>query len=109
MARVDALIFFIAAFAQLIIASEVEALLISTILQGTGSGTLALGVYFLIFVARHQKDFNERYSKAEKTILIRNPQTGELTEEDATTATNKALMYVGPVALTILSALVLLI
>ena len=109
MARVDSLIFFLAGFAQLIIASEVEALLIGTILQATGSGTLALGVYFLIFVARHQKDFNETYSKAVKTILIRNPQTGELTEEDATTATNKALMYVGPVALTILSALVLLI
>ena len=78
MARVDSLIFFLAGFAQLIVASEVETLLISTILQGTGGGTLALGVYFLIFVARNHKEFSDRYSKSEKTVLVRDPETGKL-------------------------------
>ena len=105
MARVDSLIFFLAGFAQLIIASEVETLLISTILQGTGGGTLALGVYFLIFVARNHKEFSDRYSKSEKTVLVRDPETGKLYREDATPAVNKVAMYTGPIALTFLAAL----
>ena len=46
MARADSLIFFLTGFAQLIIASEIETALVAAILQGTGSGMLALGVYF---------------------------------------------------------------
>ena len=56
MARVDSLIFFLTGFAQLIIASEIETALVALILQGTGSGMLALGVYFLFFVARNHKE-----------------------------------------------------
>ena len=43
MARADSLIFFLTGFAQLIIASEIETALVAAILQGTGSGMLALG------------------------------------------------------------------
>ena len=50
----------------------------AAVLQGTGSGMLALGVYFLIFVARNHKEFSDRYSKSEKTVLVRDPETGEL-------------------------------
>ena len=78
MARADSLIFFLTGFAQLIIASEIETALVAAILQGTGSGTLALGVYFLIFVARNHKEFSDRYSKSEKTVLVRDSVTGEL-------------------------------
>ena len=105
MARADSLIFFLTGFAQLIIASEIETALVAAILQGTGSGTLALGVYFLIFVARNHKEFSDRYSKSEKTVLVRDPVTGDLTREDSTPAVNKALMYGGPTALTFLAAL----
>ena len=105
MARVDSLIFFLTGFAQLIIASEIETALVAAILQGTGSGSLALGVYFLIFVARNHKEFSGRYSKSEKTVLIRDQQTGDLKRVDATPAANKALMYGGPTALTFLAAL----
>ena len=77
----------------------------AAILQGTGSGTLALGVYFLIFVARNHKEFSDRYSKSEKTVLVRDSVTGELRREDATPVVNKALMYGGPTALTFLAAL----
>ena len=68
MARADSLIFFLTGFAQLIIASEIETALVAAILRGTGSGMLALGVYFLIFVARNHKEFSDRYSKSEKTV-----------------------------------------
>ena len=105
MARADSPIFFLTGFAQLIIASEIETALVATILQGTGSGTLALGVYFLIFVARNHKEFSDRYSKSEKTVLVRDSVTGELRREDATPVVNKALMYGGPTALTFLAAL----
>ena len=105
MARVDSLIFFLTGFAQLIIASEIETALVALILQGTGSGMLALGVYFLFFVARNHKEFIDRYSKSEKTVLVRDPVTGELRREDATPVVNKAVMYGGPTALTFLAAL----
>tara|TARA_Y100001936_G_C15517982_1_gene381362 strand:- start:2 stop:334 length:333 start_codon:yes stop_codon:yes gene_type:complete len=105
MARADSLIFFLTGFAQLIIASEIETALVAAILQGTGSGMLALGVYFLIFVARNHKEFSDRYSKSEKTVLVRDPVTGKLSREDATPAVSKAMMYGGPTALTFLAAL----
>ena len=105
MARVDSLIIFLTGFAQLIIASEIETALVAQILQGTGSGMLALGVYFLFFVARNHKEFSDRYSKSEKTVLVRDPVTGALKREDATPVVNKALMYGGPTALTFLAAL----
>ena len=105
MARVDSLIFFLTGFAQLIIASEIETALVALILQGTGSGMLALGVYFLFLVARNHKEFSDRYSKSEKTVLVRDQVTGKLRREDATPVVNKALMYGGPTALTFLAAL----
>ena len=105
MARADSLIFFLTGFAQLIIASEIETALVAAILQGTGSGMLALGVYFLIFVARNHKEFSDRYSKSEKPVLIRDPQTGDLKRVDDTPVVSKALMYGGPTALTFLAAL----
>ena len=110
MARVDSLIFFLIGFAQLLLAGQMGGdpllNLLSLFLQGTGGSTLVLGLYFLIFVARHQKDFEESYSKIEKSTLIRNEQTGELELKDTTPITNKLLWYAGPVGLTLFSALV---
>ena len=79
---------------------------LSKFLQGTGGSTLVLGLYFLLYVARHQKDFEESYSKIEKSTLLRNEQTGELELMDTTPMTNKLLWYAGPVGLTLFSALV---
>lgn len=110
MARVDSLIFFLFGFAQLLLGGVMTGDplldLIGVILQGTGGSTLVLGIYFLLFVARHQKDFEESYSKLEKTTLIRNEQTGQLELKDTTPISNKLLWYAGPVGLTLLSALV---
>ncbi|MDP6885964.1 MAG: hypothetical protein QGI58_03680 [Candidatus Thalassarchaeaceae archaeon] len=110
MARVDSLIFFLIGFAQLLLAGQMggDPLLniLSLFLQGTGGSTLVLGLYFLIFVARHQKEFNASYSKVEKTTLLRNDQTGQLELKDTTPAANKLLWYAGPIGLTLFSALV---
>ena len=109
MARVDSLIWFLAGFAQLLVAGAVggDPVLdfLSIILQGTGGSSLILGLYFLIFIARHQKEFTDRYSKIEKSTLMRNPQTGEIEIVDTTPVVNKALWYAGPIALTFISAL----
>lgn len=110
MARVDSLIFFLLGFAQLLLGGQItgDPLLdvLGIFLQGTGGSSLVLGIYFLLFVARHQKDFEESYSKVEKTTLIRNQQTGQLELKDTRPIANKLLWYAGPVGLTLLSALV---
>ncbi len=109
MARVDSLIWFLAGFAQLFVAGAVggDPVLdfLSIILQGTGGSSLILGLYFLIFIARHQKEFTDTYSKIEKSTLLRNPQTGEIEIVDKTPTVNKALWYAAPIALTFISAL----
>lgn len=110
MARVDSLIFFLLGFAQLLLGGQItgDPLLdaLGIFLQGTGGSSLVLGIYFLMFVARHQKEFNDSYSKTEKTTLVRDEQTGQLVLKDTTPTANKLLWYAGPIGLTLLSALV---
>ena len=53
---------------------------IAYMIQGTGGGTMALGLYFLLFLARNESEFSELYSKAEKTILTTDP--GDWEEEN---------------------------
>lgn len=110
MARVDSLIFFLLGFAQLLLGGQItgDPLLdaLGIFLQGTGGSSLVLGIYFLMFVARHQKEFNDSYSKTEKTTLVRDGQTGQLVLKDTTPTANKLLWYAGPIGLTLLSALV---
>ena len=109
MARVDSLIWFLAGFAQLLVAGAVggDPVLdfLSIILQGTGGSSLILGLYFLIFIARHQKEFTDTYSKIEKSTIMRNDHTGELEIVDTRPAVNKALWYAGPIVLTFISAI----
>jgi hypothetical protein len=109
MARVDSLIWFLAGFAQLLVAGAVggDPVLdfLSIILQGTGGSSLILGLYFLIFIARHQKEFTDTYSKIEKSTLMRSDHSGELEIVDTTPAVNKALWYAGPIVLTFISAI----
>ncbi|DAC67977.1 TPA: hypothetical protein HA325_00040 [Candidatus Thalassarchaeaceae archaeon] len=110
MARVDSLIFFLIGFAQLLLAGQMGGdpflEILSIFLHGTGGSTLVLGLYFLLFVARHQKEFTASYSKIEKSTLMRNDQTGQLELTDTTPTANKLLWYAGPVGLTLFSALV---
>ena len=80
MARRDSLTWFMMGIAQILIGDAIISAgtseLIGQLIQWSGGGTLALGIYFLLFVARNESEFTELYSKAEKTILQVDPATG---------------------------------
>ena len=74
MARVDSMLWFMMGFAQLLLGGRLSGdptlELLGIILQGTGGSSVILGIYFLMFLARHEKEFTEGYSKMEKLSLI---------------------------------------
>ena len=41
------------------------------ILEVTGGSSVLVGIYLLIFVARHHKEFQESYNKLEKATMAR--------------------------------------
>ena len=55
MARIDSLIMVMLGLAQLLIGDAIGLEFLSILLQGTGGGTIVMGIYFLIFLSRHQK------------------------------------------------------
>ena len=103
MARVDSLIWFMAGFAQLFVGSEIGANL-GTILEVTGGSSVLLGLYALVFVARHHKEFTESYSKLEKTTMTRDDQ-GRIHRIDDSDQVKRAVWYAVPIILTFLAAL----
>ena len=55
-----------------------------------------LGIYFLIFLARHEKEFSEVYSKMEKTEFVRD-ETGRIIDvADKTPKAIRAFWYAIP-------------
>ena len=108
MSRLDSLIWLLLGFAQLLIGAMIGGDpildLLATLLQGTGYSSVLLGLYFLIFLARHQKEFADSYSKVERATLIRNEKTGILELKDHSTLGSKAFWYAIPVGLTFISA-----
>jgi len=109
MARVDSLIWLLMGFAQLLIGKQLLAdptmAVIGALLQGTGGSSVMLGIYFLIFLSRHQKEFNQQYLKSEKTTLVRNAETGILEIIDTTPQIKKNLWYFVPIIFTALGAI----
>ena len=103
MARVDSLIWFMAGFAQLFVGSEIGANL-GTILEVTGGSSVLLGLYALVFVARHHKEFTESYSKLEKTTMTRDDQ-GRIHRIDDSDQVKRAVWYAVPIILTFFAAL----
>jgi len=103
MARVDSLIWFMAGFAQLFVGSEIGANL-GTMLEVTGGSSVLLGIYALVFVARHHKEFEESYSKLEKTTMTRDDQ-GRIRRIDDGNQVKRAVWYAVPIILTFLAAL----
>ena len=103
MARVDSLIWFMAGFAQLFVGSEIGSGL-GTILEVTGGSSVLLGLYALIFVARHHKEFTESYSKLEKTTMTRDDQ-GRIHRIDDSNQVKRAVWYAVPIILTFFAAL----
>ena len=103
MARVDSLIWFMAGFAQLFVGSEIGSGL-GTILEVTGGSSVLLGLYALVFVARHHKEFTESYSKLEKTTMTRDDQ-GSIHRIDDSNQVKRAVWYAVPIILTFFAAL----
>ena len=81
MARVDSLLWFMLGIGQLLIGSQLGSsgalLELLSILLNVSGGASNVGIYFLIFLARHEKEFSEVYSKMEKTEFIRD-ETGRI-------------------------------
>ena len=108
MARRDSSTWFVMGVAQLLLGQAImdsaaagsitEAL--AWMIQITGGGTFALGIYFLLFIARHEDEFSAAYSKAEKTVLSVNPETGKKDLVDDSPRAVKAAWYAIPVVMT---------
>ena len=103
MARVDSLIWLMAGFAPLFVGSEIGTNL-RTMLEVTGGSSVLLGIYALIFVARHHKEFEESYSKLEKTTMTRDDQ-GRIRRIDDGNQVKRAVWYAVPIILTFFAAL----
>ncbi len=104
MARVDSLIWFMAGFAQLFVGSSLDSEILGTILTTTGGSSVLLGIYALVFVARHHKEFEAAYSKLEKTTMTRDEQ-GRIHRIDDGNKAVRAIWYGVPIVLTFLAAL----
>ena len=103
MARVDSLIWFMAGFAQLFVGSEIGSGL-GTILEVTGGSSVLLGLYALVFVARHHREFTESYSKLEKTTMTRDDQ-GRIHRIDDSDQVKRVVWYAIPIILTFFAAI----
>ena len=103
MARVDSLIWFMAGFAQLFVGSSLASLM-GVILTTTGGSSVLLGIYALVFVARHHKEFEASYSKLEKTTMTRDDR-GRIHRIDDSDQVKRAVWYAVPIILTFFAAL----
>jgi len=109
MARSDSLTWFMLGVAQLLLG---EALLdagasemLAQMIQLSGGGTIALGIYFLLFLARHESEFTQAYNKAEKMVLEVNPDTGQKELIDDSPKALKAAWYAVPIGMTFIGLL----
>ncbi|MBI87915.1 MAG: hypothetical protein CMB67_02650 [Euryarchaeota archaeon] len=113
MARRDSITWFMMGIAQLLIG---EALLdsgtpefMAQLIQLTGGGTIALGIYFLLFIARHEDEFSKVYSKAEKTVMISDPNSGKKRLVEDSPRAIKAAWYTIPVGMTFIGLMAWLV
>ena len=109
MARSDSITWFMLGVAQLLLG---EALLnagtsdlLAQMIQLSGGGTIALGIYFLLFLARHESEFTQAYNKAEKMVLEVNPDTGQKELIDDSPKALKAAWYAVPIGMTFIGLL----
>tara|TARA_Y100001960_G_C14113202_1_gene558462 strand:+ start:211 stop:555 length:345 start_codon:yes stop_codon:yes gene_type:complete len=104
MARRDSLTWFMMGIAQILIGDAIieagTSELMGQLIQWTGGGTIALGIYFLLFLARNESEFSEIYSKAEKTLLLTDPNTGNKELVDDSPKAIQAVWYSIPAAMT---------
>ena len=113
MARSDSITWFMLGVAQLLLG---EALLdagtsdmLAQLIQLSGGGTIACGIYFLLFLARHESEYANAYNKPEKMVLEVNPDTGEKELVDDSPKALKAAWYAIPVGMTFIGLLAWLV
>jgi len=113
MARQDSLTWFMMGIAQILIGEAIvdagASEFVGQVIKWSGGGTLALGIYFLLFIARHESEFSEVYSKAEKTIISTNPVTGRKELIDNSPKGVKAAWYTIPVVMTFIGMMAWLV
>lgn len=113
MARRDSITWFMLGVAQLLLGEALleagSSELLAQVIQLSGGGTIALGIYFLIFLARHESEFSEAYNRAEKMVLQVNPETGEKQLVDDSPKALKAAWYAIPTGMTLIGLLALLV
>ena len=109
MARRDSWTWFLLGVAQLLIGEAlIEAnadSIIAELITWSGTGTIALGLYFLIFLARHEGDFADAYNKAEKLVMDTDPRTGENVFVDNSPKKVRAAWYSIPAVMTFIGLL----
>ena len=114
MARKDSWTWFVLGVAQLLLGDALldagTSKVLAQLIQFTGGGTIALGLYFLIFLARHESQFTDAYSKAERMVLEKDPETGSKTLVPSPTSTaTKAAWYAVPAVMTFIGLIALLV
>jgi len=82
---------------------------LAQLIQVSGGGTIALGFYFLIFLARHEAEFTDAYSKLEKTVLVTDPVTGKKQLVDDSSKPIKAAWYAVPAVMTFIGLMAWLV
>ena len=107
MARSNSPLFFLAGFTQLYVGSalgdDATLALLGTILEITGGSSVLVGLYLLIFVARHHKEFSESYNKIENSVMSRE-NTGALHRVDPKPASTKLINVIIPSILSFIAA-----
>ena len=107
MARSNSPLFFLTGFTQLYIGSalgdDAALVLLGTILEITGGSSVLVGLYLLIFVARHHKEFSESYNKIENSVMSRE-NTGALHRVDPKPASTQLIHVVIPSILAFIAA-----
>lgn len=83
--------------------------MLAQMIQLSGGGTIALGIYFLLFLARHESEFTQAYNKAEKMVLEVNPDTGQKELIDDSPKALKAAWYAVPIGMTFIGLMAWLV
>jgi len=113
MARKDSWTWFLLGIAQLLIGEALvdsgASSLLANLITWSGGGTIALGLYFLIFLARHESEFSEVYNKAEKMAIETDPVTGKRILVDNSPKAVTAAWYAVPAVMTFIGAMAWLI
>ena len=113
MARSDSVTWFLLGVAQLLLGEAMldagASEMLAQLIQISGGGTIALGIYFLLFLARHESEFANAYNKAEKMVLEVNPDTGQKELVDDSPKALKAVWYTIPVGITFIGLLAWLV